>query len=436
MQRPPVTDPERHALNNLVAALATAETFYCSGTALYADVYKPTLMYTTDTGAEALSITKASDKDLDDLHSGCIASHFGQGQDRVLDPSYRLARELLVDNFGLNFNPIGDDIGILAAISAFCKIGVGGHFKVHKDTPKSDNHIGTLLISLPASFEGGQLLLQHGDKKASIDWSRKRQQSREETLSLPWAFFYSDVEHEILPVTSGHRLTLAYDIYSSKSVKYYEGATNKTMEVGDVQFYKEFEAFLKNPQLLPNGGILAFGLAYEYPLACGLPTPHIENAELSSELEESQSDGSADRMACSDAVLYRTLTESNLQVQVKAVYRETVYNYDETTIERLDEFSCFGAGSCHRFVLLTADDFSGIDGRHCVRYEEKKLELLQSEVEAKIGWDVLWVKRPEKFRVASTFASYGNEPSIDHCYVSVALLIDLPPVVDGHRQGY
>ena len=27
---------------------------------------------------------------------------------------------------------------------------------------------------------------------------------------IKWAAFYSDVEHEILPVTEGHRVTLTY----------------------------------------------------------------------------------------------------------------------------------------------------------------------------------------------------------------------------------
>ncbi|KAG8860879.1 hypothetical protein FRB96_003613 [Tulasnella sp. 330] len=468
MQRPPVTEAEKQALKNLVAALATAETFYCGGTARYAGLPKPTLMYTTDAGAEALSITKSSDNDLDKLHGNCIASHFGQGQDRVMDLSYRLARELLADSFGLNFNPISDDTGILAAISAFCKGGVvaklyklnsyttGGHFKIHKDTPKSEDHIGTLLIGLPAPFKGGELLLEHGDQKTTIDWSDTHPQLKDDTLSLPWTFFYSDVEHEISPVISGHRLTLAYDIYSSKFIQYYQRPPHKALEVGEAQFYKEFKAFLKNPQLLPNGGVLAFGLAYEYPLASVSNSPHVENVKLLSELEEPQRDGSADSVQKhldlvndaspgsrilamvkgSDAVLYRALTESKLNFQVKAVYKEELDVVDKRDSTPVDEFSCvINPDQYQPDVLLTADDFSGIWGEYYSEDDETKLELLQSELGAKIGWSIIWVKTPEKFRVASTFASYGNEPSIDHTYVSAALLVDLPPVVNGRREG-
>jgi len=39
-----------------------------------------------------------------------------------------------------------------------------------------------------------------------FDWSGDCQQ-------IQWAAFYSDCEHEVLPVTSGHRITITYNLY-------------------------------------------------------------------------------------------------------------------------------------------------------------------------------------------------------------------------------
>lgn len=144
----------------------------------------------------------------------------------------------------------------------------GGLFKPHKDTPKAEDHIGTLLIGLPFAFTGGELLLKHGTGATTIDWSNAHLSAfKESKLVLPWAFFYSDVEHEILPVKSGNRVTLSFDVYSSQVVTYLE--PNKPGPEFDVKGTKLFDLLqhvLENPKVFPAGARLAFGLRYTYPL--------------------------------------------------------------------------------------------------------------------------------------------------------------------------
>lgn len=41
-----------------------------------------------------------------------------------MDESYRLARELVANRIGLNFDPLAQANGILQTVSAFCKKGV------------------------------------------------------------------------------------------------------------------------------------------------------------------------------------------------------------------------------------------------------------------------------------------------------------------------
>lgn len=142
-----------------------------------------------------------------------------------------------------------------------------GFFRLHKDTPKAENHIGTLLIGLPFAFTGGELLLNHGSGTATIDWSNTHlTASHGGKLVLPWVFFYSDVKHEILPVMSGHRVTLAFDVYSSRVVAYQEpDGSQANFDVRDTKFFGGLQRFLENPGVFPDGARLAFGLNYTYP---------------------------------------------------------------------------------------------------------------------------------------------------------------------------
>ena len=87
----------------------------------------------------------------------------------------------------------------------------GGHFKSHVDTPRSKNMFGSLVVCLPSEFTGGALVTRHQGRKVTFDWSS--------STTTHWAAFFSDVEHEVLPVTSGHRITLAYNLHYSAPMR-------------------------------------------------------------------------------------------------------------------------------------------------------------------------------------------------------------------------
>lgn len=56
---------------------------------------------------------------------------------------------------------------------------------------------------------GGSLAVRHQNQEILHDWS----QSPSSPPAIQWAAFYSDVKHEVLPVISGHRLTLTYNLF-------------------------------------------------------------------------------------------------------------------------------------------------------------------------------------------------------------------------------
>ena len=69
---------------------------------------------------------------------------------------------------------------------------------------------GSLVLVFPTPHEGGELVLRHDSK----DWTFDAAHILSGTArSVAYIAFFSDVEHEVLPVKSGHRVTLTYNLY-------------------------------------------------------------------------------------------------------------------------------------------------------------------------------------------------------------------------------
>jgi hypothetical protein len=59
------------------------------------------------------------------------------------------------------------------------------------------------LLGYADTSTGGQLRVAHKGVERYFDLGS----NIEDNSSIQWAAFYSDCEHEVLPVTSGHRIT-------------------------------------------------------------------------------------------------------------------------------------------------------------------------------------------------------------------------------------
>ena len=81
----------------------------------------------------------------------------------------------------------------------------GGHFDVHRDTVRDENHIGTLVLILHSDYTGGELEITHGGHSVSVSGGGN------------WVAMYGDALHTIRPVTSGTRVSLIFDILSFPS---------------------------------------------------------------------------------------------------------------------------------------------------------------------------------------------------------------------------
>ncbi|KAM5535729.1 hypothetical protein V8D89_010543 [Ganoderma adspersum] len=90
------------------------------------------------------------------------------------------------------------------------------------------------------------------------------------TNSIAYVAFFRDVEHEVAPVVSGHRVTLTYNLYY--------GARRNTTSPDDLEVLQppharvsesavkdSLASLLDDPIFMPRGGTLGFGLRHHYP---------------------------------------------------------------------------------------------------------------------------------------------------------------------------
>ncbi|MGO9976539.1 MAG: 2OG-Fe(II) oxygenase [Solirubrobacteraceae bacterium] len=90
-----------------------------------------------------------------------------------------------------------------AELHAMLVYARGQFFLPHKDSEKHDEMIGTLVVTLPAPFTGGGLVVEHEGQRATYRGSK---------AALSFVAFYADCRHEVKPVTSGHRVVLTYNL--------------------------------------------------------------------------------------------------------------------------------------------------------------------------------------------------------------------------------
>ncbi|EQB54196.1 hypothetical protein CGLO_06000 [Colletotrichum gloeosporioides Cg-14] len=144
---------------------------------------------------------------------------FGKGSDTVVDTTVRNTWELDPTQFELRnpqWNAIinqlcaraAHDMGINAPIIPdLYKLLIyekGAMFKAHVDTEKIPGMFGTMVVCLPSPHEGGEVVAKHCGETKTLKTSKYREGSV--------AVWYSDVSHEVLPVTWGYRVVLTYNL--------------------------------------------------------------------------------------------------------------------------------------------------------------------------------------------------------------------------------
>ena len=82
----------------------------------------------------------------------------------------------------------------------------GSFFVDHRDTEKAPGMFATMVLVLPSTHSGGELVTKHVGREVVLD------PRPEEPSEIGFAAFYADCVHEVRPVKTGCRVTLIYNL--------------------------------------------------------------------------------------------------------------------------------------------------------------------------------------------------------------------------------
>src|SRR6266478_1389532 len=192
-------------------------------------------------------------------------------------------------------------------LKSLTHVGKGSFSKSRVEAPPDKNMFGSLVIIFPTPHEGGVLSLR---SRASHEWSFDPSPETSDITHIPYIGYvvlFKDVEHEVAPVTSGHRVTLTYDLYADD----HDGAISMKDQhsefisplANEQAFHDVFQTLLENREFLADGGTLAFGLMHAYTI--GNTFKHVYGA-----------------LKGSDAVVYRTLRALGFDPVLRMYYHE------------------------------------------------------------------------------------------------------------------
>ena len=144
-------------------------------------------------------------------------SPFGMGTKTVYDENVRKATEIKGNRINLDLD-LSAEVQTMApmgykVIPKLYKLAIyekDGFFAEHADTLHGENHIGTLVVCLPVSHEGGAFILSDDENKLILPFDELLKTGKND--QLPWVAFYTDVKHKVEVVKSGVRMTLQYDL--------------------------------------------------------------------------------------------------------------------------------------------------------------------------------------------------------------------------------
>jgi hypothetical protein len=168
-------------------------------------------------------------KQAKELIKHCEQAPYGRGEKTLVDTSVRRVWRLGPDRFALK-NPdwerfiagtvrqVQDEFGLEkqkleAHLYDLLLYEPGSFFLPHRDGEKLDRMVATLVVALPSSHEGGELVVRHDGQERTVDFGGVEGSP----FHTYYAAFYADCEHEVRPLRKGYRLCLVYNLTLAKS---------------------------------------------------------------------------------------------------------------------------------------------------------------------------------------------------------------------------
>ncbi|KAF2635634.1 hypothetical protein P280DRAFT_436898 [Massarina eburnea CBS 473.64] len=366
------------------------------------------LVFPIDNSKHGGNITK--------LIADCQPASFGYKGESVLDDTYRKATKMDRSDFSVDFCPY--ELGIIDTIAQMLLPNAGNHvgaqgvkaelyklniygapsgfFKAHVDTPRSETQFGSLVVSLPCQYVGGQLIVRHAGQSVVFDWGVP---SGLDSKNVSWAAFYSDCEHEVSEVTEGHRITLTYNLYYVPGVGDLAG-NSPVMDVTTLALYHKINAALGESTFMTKGGYLGVGCQHAYAHSTPKGISSLPGV-----------------LKGSDMAVYSVFKALGLDVTIRPVLQ-------------LDE----SGDGCSLVISVNEDhldeDFIGHSLSELVITErggngDCPGQLILNEFGG--SWmSVNWLTYPVHDEYNLAHATYGNEPGVNYFYSRAALIVKVP----------
>jgi predicted 2-oxoglutarate/Fe(II)-dependent dioxygenase YbiX len=212
--REPIMDSINAALAAVLQTVQTPGDFFAAGECA---LHLP-LIEVEGIGPIALPLLPAQAAQ---LIAAAERAPYGRGADTLVDTSVRRTWQISADRVRIRGRHwpamldgvveraaagLGAGVGVEAELYKLLVYDESSFFLEHRDTEKSPGMFGTLIVALPSLHTGGELVIRHRGREARLELLCA------DVSELAWAAFYADCVHEVLPIDSGCRLVLVYNL--------------------------------------------------------------------------------------------------------------------------------------------------------------------------------------------------------------------------------
>lgn len=202
-----------------------------------------------------------------------------------------------------------------------------------------------------------------------------------------------------MSICAGYRVTLTYNLYFDDPAKnnLLEPTTTLESDLAEAPISKALVNILTEPTFLPDGGLIGFGLRYQYALDVDITS--IEAQKILPALKGS------------DSAILRALSQQGLKPFPMAIYKT-----DDTTI-MCDDFVRALVGDPERSLcdLLLEDQWGTLID---------KGEDADLPEDMAVDEQVTWITKPTYLNTYSAdYPTYGNAPMLKTAYADLALMV-------------
>nr|GAT60471.1 predicted protein [Mycena chlorophos] len=425
-----------------------------------------------------LDFREPTDAQVEALAKACEPASFGRGTEDVLDENYRKAGKMDVSRFAcrLDIGATGildavtpyllegredvvedEEMGLAAEMYKLNVYGPGSFFKEHKDTPRGEDMVGSLVIVLPTKHTGGALTLKHDGADGRFDSASELAAHTSSSPAVAYVAFYSDVVHAVEPVTEGYRVTLTYNLYLRNRPRSGLTEGNRLLPPPESAFETALRALVADGRFMTDGGVLGFGLSHQYPV----PRPQNRGNGEARTRQDAELFAPLHILKGNDARIRSGAARVGLETLVRLVYETPPLTWRgqdtlhvaasrEMDLEWLEtEFHNLRNVMRKQGQVLEKQDEEGNiirapkngdgDGDEDEGDEEEDdMEDGTDEIDAAnagVRITVYWVTPQTSWnQVDSRYIATGNQATIEHTYGDAVLFVKVPAVGEPGRE--